>query len=394
MKRICLTGVCLLVMVVGLFGGLFGCAAPAPEKEITQITWTTYDLGSATYPNSAYVADAILKTYNVRVRVLPAASEVTRLAAARGGTADFFLTGGGAWFAQEGLMEFAALDWGPQVFDMCFMGIQSGLSMMVRGNSDIKTIKDLKGKRVSYAIGSPANNMQTAGILAAADLTWADVVRVDYSSFGASTGGPLEGSCDAVPNNTNSAAAYTLEASPHGIRWLEIPNDAATWAKVKKYWPYSSSYRSSLGAGVSKDKPIWMGNYWVPTWAIYPKNYDKAYYDELCYFQTKSIVETYDTFKVASDTVRELYTLDAFLGLINGSGFPIAEGTIKYLKEIGKWTAENQKAQDENLRYRAKLAQLWQETVDEAVKQGIKSADFTNLWLKKREAAGLIVATM
>ncbi len=66
------------------------------------------------------------------------------------------------------------------------------------------------------------------------------------------------------------------------------------------------------------------------------------------------------------------------------AGAPFHEGAIRYLKEKGIWTAQDDQWNSKSLAHVKKVQELWKVTVQEAKSKGIGEKDFTEYWLKKR----------
>ena len=82
-----------------------------PKPDLFQVSG--YEVGSAGYLFMAALGEGIQKKFGIRTRLFPA-SGVNRLLAARQGMTQFAAIANDAFFAMEGLYEFATLTWGPQ----------------------------------------------------------------------------------------------------------------------------------------------------------------------------------------------------------------------------------------------------------------------------------------
>ena len=82
----------------------------------------------------------------------------------------------GIYFAQEGVFEFGAKEWGPQPLQVVLSSIDCNAGTLgVAKDTGVKEIKDLKGKRVGFVVGSPALNQNALAMLAFGDLKQSDV---------------------------------------------------------------------------------------------------------------------------------------------------------------------------------------------------------------------------
>ena len=150
------------------------------------LTFTAYDTGTAGFNIAVGVGKMMKDKYGTDVRVLPAGNDVARLAPLRAKRAASSAMGSGTYFAQEGVFEFGAKEWGPQPLQLLLSTVDcNGASLGVAADAGVKEIKDLKGKRVGFVVGSPALNQNSLAILAFGDLKQSDVKVVEFSSYGA-----------------------------------------------------------------------------------------------------------------------------------------------------------------------------------------------------------------
>src|ERR1044072_3327012 len=73
---------------------------------------TAYDTGTAGFNIAVGVGKMMKDKYGTDVRVLPAGNDVARLAPLRSKRAASAAMGSGTYFAQEGVFEFGAKEWG------------------------------------------------------------------------------------------------------------------------------------------------------------------------------------------------------------------------------------------------------------------------------------------
>ena len=218
-------------------------AAEAQEKEIqlpSTLAWTAYDVGSTGYNQAVAISNALKNNLNVSLRVLPGKNDISRMVPLREDRVPFSAMGIATYFAQEGVFEFAAPDWGPQpVRALLASNAEFNQSIGTAADANIGTLQDLKGKRVAYVVGAPAINHNIAALLAFAGLTWDDVERVEFGGYGASIDGVINNQADAVWASTTAGPAYQLESSPRGIHWPPVPHeDQEGWALDRQVWEW------------------------------------------------------------------------------------------------------------------------------------------------------------
>lgn len=344
------------------------------------INFSTQDVGSQSYTQSAIIADAMLQEYGTKVRVIPMGTDVSKIASLRMKDVDVAIAGAAAASAQNGLAEFSAIDWGPQNLRVVWLSAHPGATVIVKGDSTIKTAPDLKGKKVAYILGGPAVNEIVESHLAFAGLTWADVQKVDFPSWGASVKAVSEGAVDATGMTVAASQAYEMQAAPGGMRFLPLPaSDTEGWARVKKVRPDWTPMKAMIGAGLSAEMPLETATYPFPVLTAY----DWSDEDKM-YFVTKSLWETYDEFAAKDAALKAYWSSETFIDLFDGSVYALHPGAIKYLKEQGLWTAEREQKNNQIIERLEKLREAWDAVVLEATQKQIKSADFPAFWLERR----------
>ncbi len=359
-----------------------GGAAAGEIKLPKQLAWTAYGTGSAGYNQSVAIGGALKSELGVDLRVLPGKNDVSRTEPLRQRKVQFSATGVGASFmAQEGAFEFGKKKWGPQRVRMLMANNGSiNLAVAVAADTGVKEYKDLKGKRVAWVKGAPALNVNTTAYLAFGGLGWDDVEKVEFGGFSDSWKGMVNGQVDAAFASTNSGKAYELEASPRGIIWPPLPtDDKAGWGRLNEIAPFFKPNAATVGAGITKEQPYQGGAYPYPILIAY-QDQD----EDLTYSMTKAM---YDLFP-------------AYDGKAPGIGgwslkrqnfkwvVPFHDGAIRYYKEIGAWSDELQKHNDELIRRQDTLATAW----NDLAAQDVADDKWLETWGKARrealEAAG------
>ncbi len=267
------------------------------------------------------------------MRVLPAGNDVARLAPLRAGRAQMSAMGAGVYFAQEGVFEFASKDWGPQALSLTLSSVDCNAgSLGVARDTGVKEVKDLKGKRIGFVVGSPALNQNALAVLAFAGLGKDDVKIVEFASYGAMWKGMVNNDVDAAFATTISAPTKELETSPRGIIWPQLPHaDKAGWERVKAVAPFFAPHVATCGSGgISPSNPQQLSNYPYPINTVY-----NTLDPNLVYSLTKAQILAYDGYK---DAVPGASGLGADKQLKQWA-VPYHPQAVKALKEAGQWTA-------------------------------------------------------
>jgi len=355
--------------------------APACADDVKlppTIAMTAYDTGTAGFNITVGVGKMMKDKYGSDVRVLPAGNDVARLTPLRAKRAVASAMGSGTYFAQEGVFEFGAKEWGPQSLQLILSTVDcNGASLGVAADTGVKELKDLKGKRVGFVVGSPALNQNSLAVLAFAGLTQNDVKTVEFASYGAMWKGLVNNDTDAAFATTITGPAKEAETSPRGLVWPPLPkNDAAGWERMKKVGSFFFPHLATCGAGISKEKPIEMGNYPYPIFVTYASQPD-----DLIYSVTKAMIDGYDAYKDAAPGASGLAAARQTKNWV----VPVHPGAVKALKEAGHWSAE-QEAHNNNLfKRQGVLTTAWTDYT-----KGNPPAEekaFLEGWMKARAAA-------
>ena len=353
-------------------------AQQAPAGLPATLAWSAYDVGSGGYNQAVAIGNALKQRYGINLRVLPGKNDISRTLPVRDGQVQFSANGvGGSYLAQEGVFEFGAKGWGPQpIRGLMLNASDQVLTVVAAKDSGVKTVADLKGKRVAWVIGAPSLNQNITAILAFANLTWDDVKKVEFGGFGAAMDGLINGQVDAAFGSSISGKAYQLAKSPRGIVYPVIAhNDKAGWARMNKTAPFFFPFMGAEGADLSKDNKVESATYPYPILMAYDKIDANT-----VYAMTKAMVDTFDDYKSAAPgNTGWAVERQNFAWVI-----PFHDGAIRYWKEKGLWKPEHQAHNDKLLARQKVLADTWK-----AVQAGSHADDkaMEQAWMKARADA-------
>ena len=347
--------------------------AEMPKKT----TWTAYGTTSSGYAQAVSIGNMLKKHFGTNMRVIPGKNDISRMAPLRDNKADYCACGIASYFGQEGVFIFADKDWGPQPIRLLMTNLGSfGLSLAVAADAGVKTLADLKGKRISWVRGAPALNWNVAAHLAFAGLTWDDVEKVTVSGFAASFDAIINGQSDAAFSSTVSPSPKKLAASPRGLYWPELPHDdEAGWARALAAAPVYNKVMATIGSEIDKDNPSQLANYPYP---ILVSNASKDG-DEV-YALVKAMVDNYDDYKNAAKGA-----LGWKIGAQNMTwAMPYHDGAIRYWQEAGIWTDEAQAHNDRLIERQAIIKTAWDALSD---KDDMEKEALQEAWSQARAKA-------
>jgi uncharacterized protein len=353
------------------------------KKLPPMVIWTAYDVGTTTYMQTACMADGVTKKVGMKIRILPSGNDIGRLIPVKSHVAHFAtMSAGSAYACINGLYEYGRYEWGPQPIRQILAVIDrdQGFSIATAATANIKTPKDMKGKRLTLIPGGTSLNLNSEATLAFGGLTWDDVVKIPAPSLATSMKFIGEGKTDAAFASTTSPAMYEVERSPYGVHWLELPaDDKAGWERLLKVAPFMVPVSAIKGVAASPEKPKQLMSYAYPLLLCY-----ENLKDDIAYAMLKSIDQSFDLYKscnavMPSWQLKKAVTLEA-------QRVPYHPGAVRYLKEVKLWTPEMEKKQQRLIDDQNRLKKVWDETVAEATSKGMKEQDFAEFWEKKRGA--------
>jgi uncharacterized protein len=348
--------------------------AAAQVKLPDTLAWSAYDVGSGGYNQAVAIGNALKQKYGVNLRVLPGKNDVSRTLPIRQGQVQFSANGvGGSYLAQEGVYEFGARAWGPQPVRALLLNTSDQLLTVVAAkDSGIKTVADMKGKRVAWVVGAPSLNQNITAILAFANLTWDDVKKVEFGGFGAAMDGVAKNQVDVAFSSSISGGAYAIAKSPRGLVYPIIAHaDKEGWKRMNAIAPFFFPFMGTEGAELSKEKPAEAATYPYPVLMTYA---DRD--NELVYSMTRAMVETYDGYKDGAPGNSGWSSQRQNFAWV----IPYHDGSIRYWKEAGLWKPEHQAHNDKLIERQKVLMAAWAEVNkashadDEAFKKAWSSA--------------------
>ncbi len=367
-----LSVLCLvLTLVIGSVGGALAADVNLPKNMV----WSCYDVGSSGYVQASAIANGFLKKYDIRVRLVPSGTGIGRTMALATKKASVGMLASEALFASVGSYEFASYSWGPQDI-RSVLGRPTTVVLVTTEKSGIKTAADLKGKRVSWIPGSASLNVKMEAYLAFAGLTWDDVERVEFSGYADSLKALIQGNTDASISSPHASILYELESSNKGIFHIPLPpEDKEGWRRFQNVLASAFPRKETIGASISKENPVDAMGYRYPIVTV-----DADADAEFIYNLTKALDETFPLYKDAAAGME-----DWNIKLSSGvpTDIPFHEGAIKYFKEKGLWTEENQKWQEQRVSKLEKIKKEWDKAIEEAQEKGLKEKEFESFWTKK-----------
>jgi TRAP transporter TAXI family solute receptor len=242
---------------------------------------------------------------------------------------------------------------------------------VVRGDSKLRTHYDLKQKGVRVAISQQSPPMMTAVQEALpAFLGWTkeeakqNWVFIPAGSYAENCRTVTDGKADVSYVSPISSVTYEMEAHPKKIRWLSMPlTDKAGWKRWLKIRP--TTIPTTLNWGV----PSAIGVDAISSNFIYWTRPDVS--QEMIYRLAKWFKESFDSYKT-THTVASRMSMEQLRSFLDFCPLPVSEGTVRYLKEIGQWTAADDKWNGEAIKLMDQWIKVRNAAMDEAKAKGVR----------------------
>lgn len=350
------------------------------DDKAEPIIWATYGLTSTAYTQSLVLARMLETSLKTTVSLQPKQNTIARQMALKSGQAGYCICGVTGFFAQEGLSEYGLQSWGPQPLRTILMARGSfGLGVATAKSARIRSLADLKGRKVAWIGNADEANYGMIGALKFAGLTRDQVNWVEFPSMKEATEALLNNKIDASFMTTTSPYAAALAASPRGIFWPSLPqSDLMGWWRLKSATPYITAadpylIQTSLQGwqGASHPFPLLM--------TTSQQSLDQVY--DL----TKSIIENYEQFKDGARGADGWHIYAQDLNWV----IPYHDGAIKYFRELGLWNEEND-AYNDGLIYRQNiLSAAWKAYVETEPEKEAFAAGWKTARSDALEQAGL-----
>ncbi|MFW5823357.1 MAG: TAXI family TRAP transporter solute-binding subunit [Marinobacter sp.] len=245
----------------------------------------------------------------------------------------------------EGVGAYAAIN--PAAQRVVWHHNDTPWGFVVSGDSDLETMEDLKKDEIRVAEGAFSPPMITAvrkALPAYLGLSEEEaeelITYVPASSYVENCRSVVEGKADVAYCATVSSVLSEMEGSPGSIRWLDMDIDnTEAWEGYLEHRPMTVPVTIAMGVSTAKGVDGLTSNF------LYSAPADAD--DDFAYNLAKWFHQSYDDYK-GSHPLSSRMSMEVFRDYLDTTPLPVHEGTVRYLKEAGEWTEEdearNQKA--------------------------------------------------
>jgi TRAP transporter TAXI family solute receptor len=283
--------------------------------------------GTLTFGLGASLSKVLQEKGNIQSRVQPQSGTSTMIPLVNSGEIDFgFANAAELYDSFHGVETFDKRKQPNLRTVGIIFPLKAGL--LVRADSDIKTVKDLKGKTMAYGLTSQAIVRKTIdAMLATAGLKPSDLKTVLVPNVIRGVDELVAGRVDVTVFAIGSAKVTEADAAiSGGVRFLPLENTPAALAALKKEFPtgYLDTVQPAKNiAGVKQAQTAMFYDYTIFTNADVKADRVKTI--------TKLIAENKDMLAQGQPNFRGLDVKRMYKNI----GVPFHEGAVVYYKERG-----------------------------------------------------------
>jgi TRAP transporter TAXI family solute receptor len=196
------------------------------------------------------------------------------------------------------------------------------IQIVANADSGIRTLSDLKGKRVSVGAARSGTELNARDILRAAGMSYSDLAKVEYLPFAESVELMKNRQLDATLQSAGLGVASIRDlATAIRITVVAVPADVV--AKVGDPAYQASVIPANTYTGQTADVPTAA----VPNFLVTHSGVSA----DLVYQMTKAMYSNLETLYAAHNAARVIKRENA----LKGMGIPLHPGAERYYKEVG-----------------------------------------------------------
>ena len=380
----------ILIALPFMLGGAKRAPAASPAwKWPKLISVGTPQLGTAQYANTLAWGSLMEKDTGMSVRLSSIAGTIDRYKVVKSGAVTFVtIWPSDSKYGIEATGGYASGDAGPFEMRVFWTSNLAYWGFPVLADSPIKTLRDLKGRKIAWYEGSPLFATAVRAALAYAGLSKTDVTLVPVGDYGHNVKGIAARRFDTAFVCPSSGLTFELEGTPGGLRWLPIPTrqenpqGIARWLKtnpVETFGKCSIGVKSAIGIHM-----VLQPQYYVTRADTDP---------ELTYRMAKWMANNYTRYKDANVAAKTLDFKTFKQSVVEKIFIPVHEGVLRYLKEKAMWSAQDEARQSKYIAVIKKYVEAYDTAIRKAKKKGIptnyKNKQWIELWEKYKKERNL-----
>ena len=196
------------------------------------------------------------------------------------------------------------------------------IQIVANADSGIKTLADLKGKRVSVGAARSGTELNARAVLKAAGLAYGDLAKVEYLPFGESVELMKNRQLDATLQSAGLGVASIRDLAT-AIKIVVVPVPADVVAKIGDAAYQPSVIPANTYTGQTAD----VATAAIPNFLVTHSGVP----EDVVYRMTKAMYDNIDTLYAAHNAVRVMKRENA----VKGMPVPLHPGAERYYKEVG-----------------------------------------------------------
>ena len=196
------------------------------------------------------------------------------------------------------------------------------IQIVASADSGIKTLADLKGKRISVGAAKSGTELNARAIFKAAGLAYSDMGKVEYLPFGESVELMKNRQLDATLQSAGLGVASIRDLAT-AVKIVVVPVPADVVAKVG-----DAAYQASvIPANTYTGQTEAVATAAIPNFLITHSGVS----DDVAYRMAKAMYDNIDTLYAAHNAAKSIKRENA----ITGMPVPLHPGAERYYKEVG-----------------------------------------------------------
>ena len=327
-------GAVVRAVIFALFALFAACGQPSgpaaessADRELRELTIAANPAGTHSFTVAGGLARVLQERQGVRATIRPfSGSSVYLPMLQRGELALGLNTGIDSTFAYRGEPPYERAMPNLRLLGMMF---PLRIMYMVRADSELRSIEDLRGRRVVVVFRANASLERLhRGILATGGLTVDDVESMTVAGLPEAMRMLTEGRADAVPTGMNTALSLQVDSTlPGGIRYLTMGQDEARLAETMPGVRIVTVLPDETTSGVEGPTRV----SWVPDFL----NTGVHLSDDDAYTIIRTIHENWEELR---SSYAQMSTTTAEDVASSDNLHPYHPGAIRYFREVGLWT--------------------------------------------------------
>ncbi len=196
------------------------------------------------------------------------------------------------------------------------------IQIVANADAGIKTLADLKGKRISVGAAKSGTELNARAVFKAAGLSYSDFSKVEYLPFGESVELIKNRQLDATLQSAGLGVASIRDLAT-SVKIVVVPVPADVIAKIGDEAYQATVIPANTYAGQTAD----VATAAIPNFLVTHSGVS----DELAYQMAKTMYENIDTLYAAHNAAKVIKRENA----IKGMPVPVHPGAARYYKEVG-----------------------------------------------------------